>query len=151
MIKNKILLFHPYLSISARNAAREQMDTRWIGQGGRVDEFEIEFEKKISLNHKAIAVNSGTSALHLAYILAGIKDGDEVIGPVFTCSASYAGLLYQRAKVVFADIKKDSLNIDPDHVEELFKQRGRRIKAIVAVHYGGYLADLDRLHEIAKK
>ena len=150
-MKKPIQLFHPYLSITARDRARQQMDTRWLGQGPTVDEFELEFEKKISLNHKAIAVNSGTSALHLAYILAGIKDGDEVIGPVFSCSASYAGLLYQRAKVVFADIKKDSLNIDPDHVEELFKQRGKRIKAIVAVHYGGYLADLDRLHEIAKK
>ena len=146
-----IQLFHPYLSVAARDRARQQMDTRWLGQGALVDEFEVEFEKKISHNHKAIAVNSGTSALHLAYILAGIKDGDEVIGPVFSCSASYAGLLYQRAKIVFADIKKDSLNIDPDHVEELFKQRGKRIKAIVAVHYGGYLADLDRLHEIAKK
>src|SRR3990167_1243436 len=147
-MNDKIVLFHPYLPISARDAAREQMNTRWIGQGGRVDEFEQEFEKQISHNHKAIAVNSGTSALHLAYILAGVKDGDEVIGPVFSCSASYAGLLYQRAKPVFADIKKDSLNIDPDHVEELFKQRGKRIKAILAVHYGGYLADLDRLHEI---
>src|SRR3990167_1812992 len=150
-MKKPILLFYPYLPISARDRARQQMDTRWLGQGSLVDEFEKEFEKQISHDHKAIAVNSGTSALHLAYILAGIKDGDEVIGPVFSCSASYAGLLYQRAKVVFADIKKDSLNIDPDHVEELFKQRGKRIKAIVAVHYGGYLADLDRLHEIAKK
>ena len=85
------------------------MDTRWIGQGPLVDKFELEFEKQISHNHKAIAVNSCTSALHLAYILAGIKDGDEVIGPVFSCSASYAGLLYQRARVVFADINKDNI------------------------------------------
>src|SRR3989304_2113694 len=146
-----IQLFHPYLSVAARDRARQQMDTRWLGQGALVDEFEVEFEKKISHNHKAIAVNSGTSALHLAYILAGIKDGDEVIGPVFSCSASYAGLLYQRAKIVFADIKKDSLNIDPDHVEELFKQRGERVKAIVAVDYAGFPCDYDKLIEIAKK
>ena len=149
--KDKIVLFHPFLPAEARDAAREQMDTRWLGQGPRVDEFEKLFEEKISGKHKAIAVNSGTSALHLAYILAGIKDGDEVIGPVFTCSASYAGLLYQRAKVVFADINKENLNINPDHVEELFKQRGERIKAIVAVDYAGYPCDYDTLQRIAKK
>src|SRR3990167_10116671 len=150
-MKKPIQLFHPYLSITARDRARQQMDTRWLGQGPTVDEFELEFEKKISLNHKAIAVNSGTSALHLAYILAGIKDGDEVIGPVFTCSASYAGLLYQRAKVVFADINKDNLNINPDHVEELLKARGERIKAIIAVDYAGNPCDYDKLLVIAKK
>lgn len=151
MEDKKILLFKPYLSEEAKNATRKQMDTRWIGQGPKVDEFEQLFKERISHKHKAIAVNSGTSAIHLAYILAGIKDGDEVVGPVFTCSASYAGLLYQRAKVVFADINKDNLNIDPDHVETLFKERGERIKAIVVVHYAGYLADLNRLHEIARK
>lgn len=147
----KIVLFYPHLSKAAKDAARSQMDTRWIGQGPLVDEFELEFERQISHDHKAIAVNSCTSALHLAYILAGIKDGDEVIGPVFSCSASYAGLLYQRAKVVFADINKDNLNLNPNHVEELLKARGEKVKAIVAVHYGGYLVDMDKIHAIAKK
>jgi len=145
-----INLFYPYVSQSAKEAARKQLETRWIGQGPKVDEFEKDFEKQISGDHKAIAVNSGTSSLHLAYILAGIKDGDEVIGPCFTCSASYAGLLYQRAKVVFADINKDNLNINPNHVEELLRQRGERVKAIVVVHYAGLPADMDRLNTIAK-
>ncbi|EKE12688.1 MAG: UDP-4-keto-6-deoxy-N-acetylglucosamine 4-aminotransferase [uncultured bacterium] len=147
----KIVLFYPHLSKAAKDAARKQMDTRWIGQGPLVDKFELEFEKQISHNHKAIAVNSCTSALHLAYILAGIKDGDEVIGPVFSCSASYAGLLYQRARVVFADINKDNLNLNPDHVEKLLKVRKERVKAIVVVHYGGYLVDMDKIHTIARK
>ena len=150
-MKDKINLFWPHLPVEARDAARKQMDTRWIGQGPAVDLFEANFEERISHNHKAIAVNSGTSALHMAYILAGIKDGDEVIGPVFSCSASYAGLLYQRAKVVFADINRDNLNINPDHVEELFKERGSRIKAIVVVHYAGFPVDMDRINAIAKK
>ena len=151
MNNDKILLFKPYLPEEAKDAARRQLDQQFIGQGPKVDEFERLFEERISHSHKAIAVNSGTSALHLAYILAGIKDGDEVVGPVFSCSASFSGLLYQRAKVVFADINKDNLNLNPDHVEELFKERGERIKAIVVVHYGGYLVDLDRIHSIAKK
>jgi perosamine synthetase len=150
-INKKIVLFYPYLSDAAKDAARKQMDTRWIGQGPLVDKFELEFEKQISGNHKAIAVNSCTSALHLAYILAGITDGDEVIGPVFSCSASYAGLLYQRARVVFADINKDNLNLNPNHVEELLKARGEKVKAIVAVHYGGYLVDMDKIHAIARR
>jgi perosamine synthetase len=150
-INKKIVLFYPHLSKAAKDAARSQMDTRWIGQGPLVDKFELEFEKQISGNHKAIAVNSCTSALHLAYILAGITDGDEVIGPVFSCSASYAGLLYQRARVVFADINKDNLNLNPNHVEELLKARGEKVKAIVAVHYGGYLVDMDKIHAIARR
>ena len=151
MQNKKIVLFYPYLPDKAKDEARKQMDTRWHGQGIRVDEFELLFEERISHSHKAVAVNSGTSALHLADILAGIKDGDEVIGPVFSCSASYSGLLYQRAKVVFADINRDNLNINPNHVEELFRQRGERIKAIIAVDYGGYPCDYDRLLEISKK
>jgi len=151
MSNKEIPLFKPYLPEEAKDAARRQLDEQFIGQGPKVDEFEKLFQERISHDHKAIAVNSGTSALHLAYILAGIKDGDEVVGPVFSCSASYAGLLYQRAKVVFADINKDNLDINPDHVEELFKQRGSRIKAIVGVDYGGYPCDYDRLNSIAEK
>lgn len=151
MNNKQILLFHPYLPVSARNRARKQMDTRWLGQGPLVDEFEHEFEKQISSKHKAIAVNSGTSALHLAYVLAGIGEGDEVITPVFTCSATATPLLYQKAKVLFADINKDNLNINPDHVEELLKIRGERIKAIVAVDYAGFPCDYEKLMAISKK
>ena len=151
MDNDKIVLFYPYLPPTARDRARKQMDERFIGQGPLVDEFEKQFEQRISGRHKAIAVNSGTSALHLAYILAGIKEGDEVIGPVFTCSATFAGLLYQGAKPVFADINKDNLNINPDHVEELLKARGERVKAIVAVDYAGNPCDYDRLLAICKQ
>ncbi|OGM26424.1 hypothetical protein A3D01_05655 [Candidatus Woesebacteria bacterium RIFCSPHIGHO2_02_FULL_39_13] len=147
----KVFLFYPHLTQSAKDAARRQMDTRWIGQGPLVDEFELMFEKQISHKHKAIAVNSCTSALHLAYILAGIKDDDEVIGSVFTCSATYVGLLYQRAKVIFADINRDNMNIDPYHVEMLINERGEKVKAIVVVHFGGYLVDMDKIHNIARK
>lgn len=151
MEDKKIVLFHPNLPVSARDRARDQMDSRWLGQGPLVDEFEIEFEKKVSQDHKAIAVNSGTSALHLAYILAGIGEGDEVITPIFTCSATPTPLLYQKAKVLFADINEDNLNINPDHVEELLKVRGERIKAIVTVDYGGFPCDYDRLLAICQK
>lgn len=147
-MKKPITLFHPHVPEKAKQRARKTLDTRWLGQGPQVDEFEKIFEKKISHGHKAVAVNSGTSALHLSYILAGIKDGDEVITPVFSCSATHIPLLYQRAKVIFADIQSDNLNIDPKHVKELMNER---VKAIVCTHYGGLPCDMDELGAIAKK
>jgi dTDP-4-amino-4,6-dideoxygalactose transaminase len=92
------------------------------------------------------AVGSGTDALHLAYLLAGIKAGDEVITPLFTCTATNIPLLYIGAKPVFADIQPHSLNIDPAHVRRLMT---KKTKAIVCVHYGGLPCDMDELHQIA--
>lgn len=146
--EKEIVLFYPHAPEAARNAAREVLDTRWIGQGPRVDEFEQAWERQLSFPHKAIAVGSGTDALHLAYILADIKQGDEIITPVFTCTATTTPLLYQGAKPVFADIKPDSLNIDPESVERLVNER---TKAIVCVDYGGLPADLDELQAIADR
>ncbi len=85
MNDKKIVLFHPYLPEAAKDAARAQMDTRWLGQGSRVDEFEEIWTEKFAKPSKSIAVGSGTDALHLAYILAGIREGDEVVTPLFTC------------------------------------------------------------------
>ncbi len=150
-MNDHIHLFRPYLPESAKNRARIQMNERFIGQGPLVDEFEQQFETQLSHSHKAIAVNSGTSALHLSYILAGIKDGDLVIGPVFTCSATFSGLLFQRARPVFADINKGNLNINPDHVEELLNQYDGHVKAIITVDYAGNPCNYDRLLDLAKK
>lgn len=147
-MKKPITLFYPHIPEKAKERARKTLNTRWIGQGPQVDEFEKDFEKKISYKHKAIAVNSGTSALHLSYILAGIKDGDEIITPVFSCSATHTPLLYQRAKIIFADIQSDTLNINSKHVEELMNEK---VKAIVCTHYGGLPCDMDELQAIARK
>ena len=148
MSKEKIVLFTPHIPIEARDAARKTLDTRWIGQGPQVDEFEGVWQEQISAPNKAIAVGSGTDALHLAYILADIKDGDEVVTPVFTCSATTTALLYQRAKPVFADVKPGGLNIDP---EDINRKMNSRTKAIVCVHYGGLPCDMDEIQKIASK
>lgn len=146
MRNKEIVLFYPHVPKAARDAAREVLDTRWIGQGPRVDEFEKIWQEQVSSPHKAIAVGSGTDALHLAYILAEIKPGDEVVTPVFTCTATTAPILYQGAKPIFADIKPDTLNIDPESVRGLVTGK---TKAIVCVDYGGLPADLDELQAIA--
>lgn len=143
--KEKVL-FYPHVPEAARRAAREVLETRWIGQGPKVDEFERVWYEEISKPHISVAVGSGTDALHLAYILADVGEGDEVITPVFTCTATNTPILYQKAKPIFADIKPDSLNVDPESVRKLVTEK---TKAIVGVDYGGLPADLDELQAIA--
>ena len=147
-LTKKIVLFHPHVSRGAIEAVKKILNGRWIGQGPKVDEFEKLWKEKISSPHAAVAVGSGTDALHLAYILAGVREGDEVITPVFTCTATNIPLLYQRAKIVFADVKKDSLLVDP---EDIARKITSRTKAIVVVHYGGTPCDMDEIQAIAKK
>jgi len=141
-----IVLFHPHISERARQMVYTQLGTRWIGQGPSVERFESSFSKAFCNGLSTAAVGSGTDALHLAYLLAGIKAGDEVITPLFTCTATNIPLLYIGAKPVFADIQPHSLNIDVDHVRRLVTEK---TKAIVCVHYGGLPCDMDELRQIA--
>ena len=95
-----------------------------------------------------MAVGAGTDALHLAYLLADLQPGDEVIVPVFTCTATNIPLLYHNVRVRFADIQRDTLNIDVDHVRRLVNEK---VKAIVCVHYGGLPCDMDELLQIGRR
>ena len=142
-----ITLFWPYVSERTRQAVAEVLKTRWIGQGSRVDSLEQKFESTFRIPH-AISVNSCTSAIHLSLILAGVQDGDEVITTPMTCSATNIPILYCRAKAVFADIQRDTLNIDPQSVAQKVTPK---TKAILAVHWGGQPCDMDALHEISKR
>ena len=146
--KKYISLFYPHIPKKSSNSIKKVLSTRWVGQGPLVDKFEEKFSKKFCSNMPTVAVGSGTDALHLAYILAGIKEGDEVICPVFTCTATNIPLLYIKAKIKFADVNLHDLNISLDHVEKLIT---KKTKAIVFVNYGGLLCDLDKLQKIAKK
>lgn len=144
----KIVLFHPYVTDNMRERVQETLKTRWIGQGPSVDEFERKFSEKFCKNLNVASVGAGTDALHLAYLLAGIAPGDEVICPVFTCTATNIPLLYIGAKPVFADVQPGTLNIDTTHVESLVTEKTR---AIVCVHYGGLPCDMDALQATADK
>ena len=143
-----IMLFCPNVPQTAVEEVSKVLQSRWIGQGPKVLQFEKEFQQKFLSTHTALAVGSGTDALHLAYILADIKPGDEVIVPVFTCTATNIPLLYQGAKIRFADIEPNTLNIDVNHVRRLVNEK---TKAIVCVHYGGLPCDMDELSAIAKQ
>ena len=142
-----IPMFKPYMSEKVAPALTEILKTTWIGQGPRVDEVERKFEKMFNLKG-ALTLNSCTAALHLALVLANAGEGDEVITSPLTCSATNIPILYQRAKPVFADIQKTSLNIDPESIK---KKLSEKTKAILIVHWGGEPCDMDEILAIARE
>ena len=146
--KKTVTQFYPHIPKSASKAVQKVFKGRWIGQGPLVDKLEIIFSKKFANNMSSVAVGSGTDALHLAYILSNIKKGDEVICPVFTCTATNIPLLYLEAKIKFADIDPKTFNIDLKSVKKLIT---KKTKAIVFVNYGGLPCNLSELVKIAKK
>ncbi|CAN5138105.1 DegT/DnrJ/EryC1/StrS family aminotransferase [soil metagenome] len=125
-------------------AVKEPLMTGWLTSGPKVREFEELFAKRHQVKH-SIAVTSATTALHLALVALGIKPGDEVIVPAFTWVSTANVVLYQGAKVVFADVDPHTFNIDP---EDLKKRITSRTKAIIPVHLFGLCADMDAIKEI---
>ena len=98
--KKSITQFYPHVPKSAIKALKKVLSGRWIGQGPLVDKLEKVFSKRFANKMPSLAVGSGTDALHLAYILAGLKKGDEIICPIFTCTATNIPLLYFGAKII---------------------------------------------------
>ena len=141
-----LVLFHPHVSAKAIEYVTKVLNSRWIGQGPLVEEFEQRFSARFGGNRATLAVRSGTDALHLAYLLAGLRPGDEVIAPLFTCTATNIPLLFMGVKVVFADVQSETLNIDPNDVRRRITEK---TKAIVCIHHGGLPCDLAELQAIA--
>jgi dTDP-4-amino-4,6-dideoxygalactose transaminase len=123
-------------------AVAETLRSGWLTMGPRTQQFEAAFADAIGTRH-AVAVCSCTAALHLAYLAAGVGPGDEVIVPSYTMVATAAAVLHAGGTPVFADIVSPSEPlVDPDHVQALLTSR---TKAVVAMHFGGYGAAVDRL------
>jgi len=141
-----IVLFHPHMPKNAKAYVCDTLDSRWIGQGPKVDLFEARFKAQFSQPGPCISTGSGTDALHLAYLLAGIGPGDEVLCPLFTCTATNLPLLYIGAKPVFVDVDPKTLNIS---VEDMKRRINARTKAIVVVHYGGLPCDMAEIRALA--
>lgn len=136
-------LFQPYVNWRAKWNVLKVLGSGQLAEGLQVKQLEHDFSKKFNLRN-VVAVNSGTSALELAYELAGIGRGDEVISTILTCTATHIPLVRRGAKIVFADIEND-LNISIHDVE---KKITKKTKAVVFVHFGGNsrgLAELSRL------
>ena len=119
----------------------------WLTQGPKIKEFEDALCKYTGAKY-AVAVSSGTAALHIACLAVGIKSGDEVITSPITFVASANCILYCGGKPVFADIQKDTVNIDP---EEIKKKISPNTKAIIPVHFAGQPCNMSDINKIAKE
>ena len=146
--KKNVVLFYPHIPKNSLDSLKKTLSTRWIGQGPMVDKFEKKLSKDFANKLPVVSTGSGTDALHLAYLLANIKKNDEVITPVFTCTATNIPLLYIGAKIKFADLDTKTMNICVKSVKKLIT---KRTKAIICVHYGGLPCDLKELQELADK
>ncbi|RYE55472.1 MAG: aminotransferase class I/II-fold pyridoxal phosphate-dependent enzyme, partial [Sphingobacteriales bacterium] len=140
-----IPVYHTYVHPSAGESVNSVLETTMLSEGKKTKEFEEQLSQRLGIVNP-VALNSGTSALHLAMVLAGIKEGDEVICPAQTFVASALVIVQQGAKPVFADIKYQTGNIDPVSVSEKITER---TKAILVVHWGGMPCDMDEIHAIA--
>jgi perosamine synthetase len=127
----------------------------WVTTGPKVKLFEREFAEYIGCKH-AIAVNSCTAALHLALEAIGVGEGDEIITSPMTFAATSEVIRYFKARPVFVDIDSTTMNLDVEQLQNTIQKRyesgdGKRFKAIIPVHYGGYPCDMDALMALASK
>jgi len=119
----------------------------WITTGEKTREFEEAFSRYIGSRY-AVAVNSGTAALHLSLEVLGIKEGDEVILPTNTFTATAEACLYCNAHPKFVDIDERTFNINIDLLEDGITEK---TKGIIAVHIGGYPCDMERIEQIGRR
>lgn len=142
----RIFLSPPHLDGRERELILEAFDSNWITTlGPQVDAFEKEIALKVGVPYAA-ALSSGTAAIHLALLMLGVKEGDEVLTSTFTFSATANAITYCGAKPVFIDSNRSTWNMDPDLLSEELEacaKRGRLPKAIVTVDLYGQCADYD--------
>jgi dTDP-4-amino-4,6-dideoxygalactose transaminase len=153
MNKSKIWLSSPHIGINELQYVNEAFATNWIAPlGPHVNAFEQGLQEQTQTKHAA-ALSSGTSALHLALILLGVKTGDIVFCQSITFSASANPIAYQGAIPVFIDSENETWNMDPTLLKaalEEAKQNGQLPKAIIPVHLYGMPAKMDQIISIAK-
>jgi dTDP-4-amino-4,6-dideoxygalactose transaminase len=146
-VRKNFLPFHcPVITEDEITAVVEVLESGWLTTGSKVKEFEDEFRRFVRSPY-AVAVNSGTAALHLALAAVGIQEGDEVIVPTMTFAATAEVVLYLRAKPVLIDCEPGTLNMDPGKLETAI---GPKTKAVIPVHFGGHPCDMRRILEIGR-
>lgn len=144
-------------------AVVDALRSDWLTTGPTVSEYERAFATQVGARY-AVAVSSGTAALHAAVFALGLGPGDEAITTPFTFAATANCLLYQGATPVFCDVREDDLAIDPARIEEKIasdyrpagktlrnRRTGNTLRAIIPVHYAGLPADMAAIREIAAK
>jgi dTDP-4-amino-4,6-dideoxygalactose transaminase len=140
--------FHvPQIGEDEIRSVVEVLSSGWLTTGMKVKQFEEEFARYVGSRY-AVAVNSCTAALHLALDAVGIQEGDEVIVPTMTFTATAEVVLYFKAVPVFVDCLPDTFNMDPDNVERAITSK---TKAIIPVHFAGQPCDMAAILEIARR
>ena len=147
MQSQNISVFNTFIHPKAESIIRDLLQTTFLSEGKIVKQFEEELENTFDFKN-CVALNSGTSALHLALVLAGVKEGDEVICPAQTFVATGLVIVQQKAIPVFADIDYDTGNIS---IESIKRKITSKTKAIIPVHWGGYPCDMDEITAIARQ
>ncbi|MHB2151120.1 DegT/DnrJ/EryC1/StrS family aminotransferase [Calditrichota bacterium LG25] len=153
-MRQRIYLSPPHMSGEELKLVIDAFESNWIAPlGPHVDAFEREMADYIGVQHAA-ALSSGTAAIHLALILLGIEQGDEVICQSFTFSGSANPIVYQKALPVFVDSETDSWNMDPELLEQAIKDRmakGKKPKAVIVVHLYGQPAKMDEIMAVCRQ
>lgn len=150
-----IQVFKPLIREESVKAVSEVLTSGWIGQGPKTKAFEeafVEYLGNSSLH--ASALNSATSALHLALKLLNLKKDDHVITTSLTFVSTNHVLLYEGLKPIFVDVDRETGNISPEEIELTLRQcenNGKPVGAIMVVHYAGFACDMDKINSIAKK
>jgi len=154
-MNKKIWLSSPHMSGAEQAYIKEAFDTNWVAPlGPNVNGFENDLQSYLNKDVHIAALASGTSALHLSLIILGVTTGDEVLCQSKTFSASANPIVYQGATPVFVDSEEDTWNICPIQLEIAIKDRiskGKKPKAIIAVHLYGMPYKVDEINQIATK
>jgi dTDP-4-amino-4,6-dideoxygalactose transaminase len=145
-----IPVFKPHIGSETTQAATEALEMGWLGMGSYVHEFEQGLTNYLELapQRQLVAVNTGTSALHLALLVAGVGPGDEVITPALNNIGDLQAIAMCGAEPVFADIREENYGIDLASAERMLSSR---TKAIIALHYMGIPCDRDDVFEFARE
>src|SRR6266568_4044095 len=137
----------PHITQAEIDEVVDTLRSGWLTTGPKTKRFEREFAQRVGAPY-ALALNSGTAAMHLALDAIGLQSGDEVIVPVYTFTATAEVAVYYRARPVFVDVDPVTCNLDPAQLEKRITSRTR---AIMVVHIAGLPAEVDAIHAIAKE
>ncbi|MGH7793426.1 MAG: DegT/DnrJ/EryC1/StrS family aminotransferase [Candidatus Binatia bacterium] len=145
---SSFLPFHlPDIGEEEIDSVVQTLRSAWLTTGWKVKQFEEDFARYTGASH-AVAVNSGTAALHLALEAIGIHEGDEVIVPTMTFTATAEVVIYFKAKPVLVDCESDTLNLDAAQIESKITPN---TKAIIPVHLGGQPCDMSKIMAVARQ
>lgn len=153
-MNKRIWLSSPHMGGTELDYVKEAFSTNWIAPlGPNVDAFENSLARYCGVE-QAVALSSGTAAIHLALIMLGVEQGDDVLASAFTFSATVNPIVYLGATPILIDSEPETWNMNPDLLEAAIKNRlskGKKPKAIIPVHLYGMPANMQRIMEIAER